>query len=217
MTTTSIFKAAISVASALALLLASVNPATAASPQREASDSGVTIVQPTEQERVAALAKLDEAKRKDPVGFAQRMKMLEHADALNRFLYGDKRFDGRQQQEFVAASIPTEALEGLIEMTDAGVLKFGLTKDSSGRPAAKITKGSSETRMIGGGLHSSSVKPAGLGSLPQCPSAWAAFWAWYANTMVVCEALGFFGPWTAAGCYLALALGGTIIDFNMSC
>ncbi|WP_336852493.1 hypothetical protein [Sinomonas albida] len=202
--------------STLALFMASLTPASAAPPHTADQASGIAITQPTPQQREAALAKLGAAKSTDPVGFGQRMRMLQNADALNRFLFADARFDGRQQQEFVAASMPTDALQGLIEMTDAGMLKFEFVKNSNGQPAAKVSKGHPRP-LIGGGLGTTSIRPAGLDSLPQCPSAWAAFWAWYANTTLVCEALGFFGPWTAAGCYLALALGGMVIDFNMSC
>ncbi|WP_422936230.1 hypothetical protein [Sinomonas sp. P47F7] len=207
---------AIAMMSAIALVAAFVGPATAAPPAPPNRGDGVVIAQPTDAQRAAALAKLDAAKKSDPAGFAQRMRMLQHADALNAFLFGDSRFDGHLQQEFVAASMPSDALEGLIEMTDAGVLKLDLSKNAAGRVVSKMSFVHHKV-VLGGGIHTTAIKPADLSTLPQCPSAWAALYAWFAESTMLCELMGFFGPWSMLGCYAFFLVAGMVIDFNMSC
>lgn len=112
--------------------------------------------------------------------------------------------------------MPTSALAGLIEITNSGELKLESTRTFYGVPSVKLTHAAPTIRMMAGGLHTVSVQPLDV-SLPRCGSAWAAFWAWFSSSTLICEALGFFGPWTATGCYLVMALGGSAMDFNRGC
>ena len=163
-----------------------------------------------------AMKNLATAKSSDPAGFDQRMHMLDRAPELTRYLSSAPGFDLNLQKEFTAASMPTSALAGLIEITNSGELKLEAVEPFHGAASLRLTHGSPTIKTQGGGLHTVSARPLEL-SLPQCGSAWAAFWSWFSSSTLICEALGFFGPWTAFGCYLVMGIGGSVIDFNRGC
>ena len=205
-------KVVIALLSVLGVFLASVGPASAAGSRTVASAaSGVSILQPTQAQTAEAMSRLERARETDPSGYANRLSLIKESRALTKFLSSDSRFDGQMQQQFLAASLPTDVLEALIELTDIGYLKLSVEDGPNGAKIAKITK--AKTPMIGGRKGSMSMKPM----FPQCPSAWAALWAWWGTNAAFCGAMGFFGPMAALGCSAAMAIAGSVIDFNRGC
>jgi hypothetical protein len=51
---------------------------------------------------------------------SERLRIIEKSRPLTTFLASDSRFDAKLQQNFLAASMPTEVLEALVEPTDSG-------------------------------------------------------------------------------------------------
>jgi hypothetical protein len=110
----------------VAIMVASVGPAGAAGAKTIATaNSGVALLQPTPAQTQEALNRLGQAKSSDPIGFAQRLQIIEESKPLSAFLSSDSRFDSRLQQEFLAASMPTDVLQALVELTDSGYLSLG--------------------------------------------------------------------------------------------
>lgn len=205
-------KVVITFLSVIGVFLASVGPANAAGPRTvAAAASGVSILQPTQAQTAEAMSRLEKAREADPSGYLKRLRLIRDSTALTAFLSSDSRFDGQLQHQFLAASMPTDVLEALIELTDIGYLKLIVDDGPNGAKIAKIAKAKSS--MIGGGEGSMSMKPM----FPQCPSAWAALWAWWGTNAAFCGAMGFFGPMAALGCSAAMAIAGSAIDFNRGC
>lgn len=199
-------------AAVVAIIVASVGPAGAASAKTIAkSNSGVEILQPTQAQTDEAMTRLEQAMTADPTGFAERLRIIESSKHLTDFLSSDSRFDSKLQQNFLAASMPTEILESLVELTDTGYLSVGVSEGPANTKVAKISK--AEPYMVGGGKGSMGIQPM----YPQCPSAWAALWAWWGTNAAFCGAMGFFGPMAALGCSAAMAIAGSVIDFNKGC
>lgn len=110
----------------MAIMVASVGPAGAAGAKTIAtSGSGVALLQPTPAQTQEALDRLRQAKSSDPGGFGERLLIIEKSKPLTAFLSSDSRFDSRLQQEFLAASMPTDVLKALVELTDSGYLFAG--------------------------------------------------------------------------------------------
>ncbi|MBP2268980.1 hypothetical protein J3A64_004444 [Pseudarthrobacter sp. PvP004] len=196
----------------LAILSASVGPANAAASRTVSLDgTGVTLLEPTPAQRTEALIRLEQARLQDPTGFSQRVKLIQSSKPLKKYLSADRRFDARQQQEFLAASMPTDALESLVSLTDSGYLTLQLTDGPKNTKVAKLVK--AKPVMVGGGKGSTAMMPM----YPQCPSAWAALWAWWGTNMAFCGAMGFFGPMAMIGCSAAMTIAGGFIDFNRGC
>lgn len=210
-------RTAVVMASLLSLLIIFVGPASAATDldKSDPPTGGTVIAQPTSEQRASAMRKLETARLSDPAGFTERMQLLTKAHELVRYLSSVPGFDPELQKEFVAASMPTKALTGLIEITNIGELKIDTVKNSAGQSIVKLTHVKTKTVQMGGGIHASAL-PMDY-AWPQCGAAWAAFWAWFSTQTLLCEALGFFGPWFAFGCYVALGLAGMVIDFNQGC
>lgn len=206
-------KVVITLLSVLGVFLASVGPASAAGARTIAgAESGVSILQPTQAQTAEAMSRLEKAREADPSGYAKRLRLIKDSKKLTTFLSSDSRFDGQLQQQFLAASMPTDVVEALIELTDIGYLKLSVEDGPNGAKIAKITK--AKAPMIGGAKGSMSMKPM---AFPQCPSAWAALWAWWGTNAAFCGAMGFFGPMAALGCSAAMAIAGSLIDFNRGC
>lgn len=196
----------------IAVFLASVGPASAAGARTIAvTESGVVLLQPTQRQTDEAMKRLEQARSNDPVGFAERLRIIEKSMHLTAFLSSDSRFDSGLQQNFLAAAMPTDVLKSLVELTDTGYLSLKVSDGPNNIKVAKITK--AKPSMAGGGKGSMSMKPM----FPQCPSAWAALWAWWGTNAAFCGALGFFGPMAALGCSAAMAIAGSVIDFNRGC
>jgi hypothetical protein len=196
----------------VAILVASVGPAGAAGAKTiAAASSGVALLQPTAAQAEEAMWRLEQAKLADPTGFAERLRIIEKSKPLTTFLASDSRFDAKLQQNFLAASMPTEILEALVELTDSGYISLEVSDGPNNAKIAKIVK--AKPTMVGGGKGSMGMQPM----FPQCPSAWAALWAWWGTNAAFCGALGFFGPMAALGCSAAMAIAGSVIDFNRGC
>ncbi len=196
----------------LAVLLASVIPANAAATRTVVPvDSGVALLQPTQAQKMEAMKRLEQSRSADPTGFAKRLGIIQSSKTLTTFLASDIRFDSQLQQEFLAAMMPTDVLESLVVLTETGYLTLAVKDGPSGSKVAKIHK--SKPAMMGGGLRGMSMRPM----FPQCPAAWAALWAWWGTNAAFCGAMGFFGPMAALGCSAAMAIAGSVIDFNRGC
>lgn len=157
------------------------------------------------------MKRLEQARLADPAGFSKRLQLIRASKELTEYLSSDSRFDGALQQEFLAASMPTDVLESLVSLTDTGYLSLEVTEGPNHTKVAKLSK--AEPTMVGGGKGSMGMKPM----FPQCPSAWAALWAWWGTNAAFCGAMGFFGPMAALGCSAAMAIAGSVIDFNRGC
>lgn len=107
--------------------------------------------------------------------------------------------------------MPTDVLKSLVELTDTGYLSLEVSDGPNNIKVAKFTK--AKPSMVSGGKGSMSMKPM----FPQRPSAWAALRAWWGTNAAFCGAMGFFGPMAALGCSAAMAIAGTVIDFNRGC
>lgn len=175
------------------------------------TESGVALLQPTQAQADEAMERLEQARSNDPAGFAERLRIINKSKPLTAFLSSDSRFGSGLQQNFLAASMPTDVLNSLIELTDTGYLSLEVSDGPNNIKVAKIIK--AKPSMVGGGKGSMSMKPM----LPQCPSAWAALWAWWGTNAAFCGALGIFGPMAALGCSAAMAIAGSVIDFNRGC
>ncbi|MBT2513416.1 hypothetical protein [Arthrobacter sp. ISL-30] len=157
------------------------------------------------------MKRLEQSRTEDPAGFAQRLRMIQDSHALTTFLSSDSRFDSGLQQQFLAASMPTDVLESLVVLTETGFLTLEVKDGPNGSKVGKINK--AKPTMLGGGVGSMALKPM----FPQCPAAWAALWAWWGTNAAFCGAMGFFGPMAALGCSAAMAIAGSVIDFNRGC
>ncbi|UVJ39668.1 hypothetical protein [Arthrobacter sp. CJ23] len=196
----------------IAVFSTSVAPASAAGPRTvSAAETGVALLQPTEAQKAEALQRLEQSRSADPAGFAERLRIIKGSKPLTTFLASDSRFDSGLQQRFLAASMPTDVLEALVELTDTGYLTLEVKDGPNGTKVAKLSK--AKPSMVGGGKGGMSMKPM----FPQCPSAWAALWAWWGTNAAFCGAMGFFGPMAALGCSAAMAIAGSVIDFNRGC
>ncbi|WP_139244847.1 MULTISPECIES: hypothetical protein [unclassified Arthrobacter] len=157
---------------------------------------------------------VQKAKAQDPSGFDQRIKLITSSKALVEYLASYKGLDRSMQIEGLAASMPTDALTGMADMMDKKVIEYKV------RPASAssnwVTMSVKQDRMASYSDNSGAVTTLGLGSLPQCPSAWAAFWAWFAFNTAFCAPFAAYPP-AAVACALGLGLGGMIIDFNKGC
>lgn len=202
----------ITLVAVFAVFLASVGPASAAGARTiAATESGVALLQPTKAQTDDAMKRLEQTRAADPEAFANRLRMIDNSKPLTTFLSSDSRFDSALQQQFLAAAMPTEVLAALVELTDIGYLTLDVRDGSNGNKIAKIIK--AKQTMVGGGKGSMSMKPM----FPECPSAWAALWAWWGTNAAFCGAMGFFGPMAALGCSAAMAIAGSVIDFNRGC
>ena len=172
---------------------------------------GVALHEPTAAQWADALHRLGIQRAQDPRGFSLRLRMIEDSPQLNAHLAADKRFDVGLQRQFLAVTMPTDVLAALIDLVDSRYLELSVRENADGTTVASVKKASP---MIGGGrLGATSVKPL----LPQCPSAWAAFWAWWSTNAAFCGAMGFFGPGAALACSFAMAVAGSVIDYNRGC
>ncbi|YCH06208.1 hypothetical protein ACTAQJ_13890 [Arthrobacter sp. alpha11c] len=196
----------------VAVVFASVTPANAAGNRTiVGSGEGAILLEPTNAQKAEAMKRLEQARLTDPSGFAKRLELIRGSKELTQYLSSDSRFDGGLQQQFLAASMPTDVLKALVSLTDSGYLNLEVVDGQNNAKVAKLSK--AEPRMIGGGKGSTAMKPM----FPQCPSAWAALWAWWGTNAAFWGAMGFFGPMAALGCSAAMAIAGSVIDFNRGC
>ncbi|MCZ9884520.1 hypothetical protein [Arthrobacter sp. B2a2-09] len=198
----------------VAVVFGSVAPAAANAAENRTvvgSGEGAVLLEPTKAQRAEAMKRLEQARLADPAGFANRLDLIQESKELREYLSSDSRFDSGLQQQFLAASMPTDILESLVSLTDSGYLTLELADGPNKTKVAKLIK--AERSMIGGGKGSMGKKPM----FPQCPSAWAALWAWWGTNAAFCGAMGFFGPMAALGCSAAMAIAGSVIDFNRGC
>lgn len=167
--------------------------------------------EPSAEQQAIAMDNLREHIAVDPDDFQERMSILEDAPAIDTYLERFDDVDVEQQKAFFAASMPTEALRSFVDMTTKGALDIRVTPMSDGTLVTSVEIDPTY------GFTAPAKNQGGTTALPACPSAWAAFWAWYATEAAFCGAMGFFGPGAALACALAMGLGGTALDFNRGC
>ena len=166
---------------------------------------------PAADQQAIAEENLREHIAADPADFQERMNILDSAPAIDTYLARFDSFDVDQQKAFFAASMPTEALRSFVDMTNKGALDIVVTPKADGTLVTSVEIDPTY------GFTAPAKGQGGTAALPACPSAWAAFWAWYATEAAFCGAMGFFGPGAALACALAMGLGGTALDFNRGC
>ncbi|MDJ0353580.1 MULTISPECIES: hypothetical protein [Micrococcaceae] len=167
--------------------------------------------EPSAGQQAIAMDNLREHIAADPTDFQERMNILDDAPAIDTYLERFDNVDVDQQKAFFAASMPTEALRSFVDMTNKGALDIRVTSMSDGTLATSVEIDPTY------GFTAPAKNQGETTALPSCPSAWAAFWAWYATEAAFCGAMGFFGPGAALACALAMGLGGTALDFNRGC
>lgn len=196
----------------IGLVFVSVAPADASGSKTiSAGGSGVVLHEPTAAQKAEAMRRLDQAQKADPEGFDERLRLIKNSKELMTYLSSDSRFDAGLQQKFLAASMPTEVLQSLVSLTETGYLTLEVKDGPNNTKVAKFSK--AEPTLVGGGKGSMAMKPM----FPQCPSAWAAMWAWWGTNAAFCGAMGFFGPGAAIACSGFMMLAGSAIDFNKGC
>lgn len=170
-----------------------------------------TTGEPSTEQQAIAMANLRKHIATDPADFQERMRILGNAPAIDAYLVQFGGIDIDQQRAFFAASMPTEALRSFVDMTNKGALDIRVAPGTDGTLVTSVIVDPTY------GFTPPAKGQVATAALPACPSAWAAFWAWYATEAAFCGAMGFFGPGAALACALAMGLGGTALDFNRGC
>ena len=157
---------------------------------------------------------IEKVKAQDPLGFEVRVNLITSSKAVSKYLKSFKGLDKNMQIEGLAASMPTDALTGMIDLMEKRVLEYKVrpASDSSNWVTMIVHKDAMASYTNDPGA----LTTFGWGSLPQCPSAWAAFWAWFAFNTAFCGPFAAYPP-AAVGCALGLGLAGMIVDFNRGC
>ena len=187
--------------------IAAQKPDTPVVKQVDENTKSLTTVSPTptEAQKQQGRATIQAAEAADPAAFAERVNLIRASPKTLAFLKSFKGLDVNEQISGLAASMPTEPLIGFTGLVEAGAIEFKVKT---------IKNGWYSTEMI---VHEQPlVQTRDLGSLPRCPSAWAAFWAWFAVNVTTCGAFAPF-PVAAFACAAGFAVGGAIIDFNRGC
>ncbi|WP_139146598.1 hypothetical protein [Arthrobacter sp. SW1] len=160
---------------------------------------------PTEAQRLEGMKAAQAVEAADPQGFAERVALIRASSKTMAYLKSFKGLDLNEQVVILASAMPTDALTGFTQLVQAGGIEFKVTA---------LRNSWFRSEMI---VHEQPlIQPQDLGSLPRCPSAWAAFWAWFAVNAATCGAFAPF-PVAAFACAAGFAVGGAIIDFNRGC
>jgi hypothetical protein len=164
---------------------------------------------------------INEAKAQDPDGFDTRVRMIYSSKAVSKYVASFKGLDRDIQVSGLAASMPTEALAGMVDLMEKKIVEYKVRPASASSSWVTMTVHkdllaaySADSAVISDDLGQLTAR--GWGSLPQCPSAWAAFWAWFAFNTAFCGPFAAYPP-AAVACALGLGLGGMILDFNRGC
>ncbi|WP_307497338.1 hypothetical protein [Arthrobacter woluwensis] len=163
-----------------------------------------TSLRPTSEALDQAKTVVDQKRQADPALFTRKTAMILASPATTAYL---KKFDYASltdQSDILAASMPTEALQGFTQMLDTKAIEMAVVRTDDGYTTVMTVH------------KASGVGPQDRGNLPQCPPAWAAFWAWFATNAAVCGPMAAM-PVAAFACAAGFAVGGTIIDFNEGC
>lgn len=151
---------------------------------------------------------IEEARLADPAGFDQKVDVItsstETMQLLGSMSYRDMTAD--LQAELFAATADSEVIQGLVYGSEKGYITAvddggtrSLTIDG---PSPSAQKGDASTSAV---------------AFPQCPSAWAAFTAWFVTTYPYCAAVTTLGFWWGLACAGLTSLGSSVIDFNGGC
>ncbi|ASN19304.1 hypothetical protein [Arthrobacter sp. YN] len=157
---------------------------------------------------------IEKVKAQDPLGFEVRLNLITSSKAVSKYLKSFKGLDRDVQIEGMAASMPTDALTGMIDLMEKKILEYKVrpASDSSNWVTMIVNKDAMASYTSDSGTPTT----FGWGSFPQCPSAWAAFWAWFAFNTAFCGPFAAYPP-AAVACALGLGLAGMIVDFNRGC
>lgn len=164
---------------------------------------------PSDSEVIESQKFIASERSKDSVAFGQKVNIVKNSVATMAYIKSFEGVDADLQVEALSATMPEDALLGFTDMLDKGIIVFEVSKNSDDTFTSKMTVSTSE-------LSPGEVSARGLGDLPQCASAWAAFWAWFAVNGAMCGALAPM-PVAAFACAAGYAVGGMIIDFNAGC
>lgn len=184
----------------IGMMFGSLAPASAASTGSETAGE-------LSRQEASAVA---EALNADSQEFLKTVSILEESASIQNYLAAYPEFDSHDQLEVLALGFSPEAAQAFVQLLDSGELVISADRDSDGSPAPTMEAAAAVD------VSSGPVAVAAAG-FPQCPSAWAALYAWFATEAAFCGALGFFGPGAALGCAAAMTLLGTIPDYNAGC
>lgn len=163
---------------------------------------------------------IEKARAQDPAGFNLRLSLITSSKAVTKYLASFRGLDWSTQVNGLAASMPMDALTGMVDLMEKKIVEYKVrpASTSSNWVTMTVHKDLMASYL---GTSSESTNPGelttfGWGSLPQCPSAWAAFWAWFAFNTAFCGPFAAYPP-AAVACALGLGLAGMIVDFNRGC
>lgn len=150
---------------------------------------------------------INEAREADPEGFNQTVEILESSPLLMAYLNSYEGFDAEQEVQVLATQFNPDAAQAFVEVLESGELTISAGTDKHGNPAPEVN--------INPDLNNSGE--ISTQDFPQCPSAWAALYAWAATEAAFCGALGLAGPGASLACVAAFTVIGTVPDFNAGC
>lgn len=192
-----------------AAMAATVQSNRATSTEKKSDDRTIglstVIYAPDATAKLAATRAIENVRSADPSGFEARKKLVLRSPKTMAYLTSFTGLRLNEQVEGLASLMPADALTGFTQMMDEGVLDFRVQV---------LERDVFNIEMIA--QRQNTMQTKGLGALPRCASAWAAFWAWFAVNVTTCGAFAPF-PVAAFFCAAGFAVGGAIIDFNMSC
>lgn len=116
-----------------ALMILGIATAGTASPPNEPG-----TVRTVAQANAVEQQTIRDAIREDREGYQQRLALIAKAEALNEYLEAFPEYGIKKQQRLIAASMGTEALAALIELTDSGAITIVSSTATDGSPRAEF-------------------------------------------------------------------------------
>lgn len=150
---------------------------------------------------------INEAREADPEEFNQTVEILESSPLLMSYLSSYEGFDAEQEVQVLATQFNPDAAQAFVDVLESGELTIDEGADENGNPAPEVNI--SPDMSNSGGVSTQ--------DFPQCPSAWAALYAWAATEAAFCGTLGLAGPGATLACVAAFTVTGTVPDFNAGC
>ncbi|MEV7605120.1 hypothetical protein AB0N65_06740 [Paenarthrobacter sp. NPDC089322] len=123
---------------------------------------------------------IEKARAQDPAGFKLRVSLITSSKAVTKYLASFRGLDWSTQVNGLAASMPTDALTGMVDLMEKKIVEYKVRPASTSSNWVTMTVHkdlmAAQLGTSGESTNSGELTTFGWGSLPQCPSAWAAFW-----------------------------------------
>lgn len=178
-------------------------PALADNSSPQPHPSPIESNQPIKLSQAETLQVIEDAKRSDYRGFAERRAIISQSTAFMAIL--EENLDSPSEGlDFFAAVSTREQAELLVANTRG---KRFVVRGTESNPDVRLVDASPSGPSSAG----SQTEPM---AMPRCGKAWAAFSAWLAGTTMLCAP--FSGP-AAWGCAVAMGILGQMPDFNRAC